>query len=127
MILYLIKVHTHTLTWFDTIGPRFISYVRSQNRDQIPVSNPLSLAATSFLPSITSIKRSKPITSVLLSLNRNARERAPVRPMTRDDVARHGSDGWFGGVEDMVALPPEGRNQGIKESKSTPLHEPKKI
>jgi hypothetical protein len=40
--------------------------------------------------------------------------------MRREDVARHGSEGWLGGVEDIVALP---LHRGIKESESISWHE----
>lgn len=37
-----------------------------------------------------------------LSAYKKVRERDPMVPKVRDDPIRHGSDGWYGGDEDMI-------------------------
>jgi hypothetical protein len=42
------------------------------------------------------------MTSVLLQVKRKKRERKPVAPMMKEEVARHGKEGWLGG-RDIIA------------------------
>jgi len=52
------------------------------------------------------------MTSVLLKPKRKERKRKPVTPMMRDEVARHGREGWLGGEGDIVYL-------GLEEVRET--------
>jgi hypothetical protein len=52
------------------------------------------------------------MTSVLLNPKRKERERKPVTPMIKEEVARHGKEGWFGGGGDIVYL----RLEELRES-----------
>lgn len=59
-----------------------------------PVINPLFLVAGSLLESSSSMKDSRPWTSVEFKPSRNARHNAPTWNMVAEEQALHSEEGW---------------------------------